>query len=271
MSYYRSRRAGSRKQQRWGLLILALVALGVVAIFTIRWLLQSQQVTLDEKTLCPLQGSPQYVAVIFDKTDVYNATQQQFLRRYFSRFTKELPQGARVALYVIDNRQQIDFKPDLLICNPGSGQQANALYENPALLQKRWQQRFQQPLDAAIKSSMQPASAKASPIFEILQKVALSAFPDSKQAGQRRIILVSDMLQHTSQWSHYRGQMDFKALQKTPYYHKLQTDLQGAQVEILYVRRDGAEALQNKRHAFFWSDYIDSINGKVTVIQRIDG
>ena len=79
------------------------------------------------------------------------------------------------------------------------------------------------------------------------------------------------MLQHTSEWSHYRGQTDFTSLQKTSYYQRINTDLNNAEVNILYVRRDNMEKLQNKRHAFFWANFIESIGGRVTLIEKIDG
>jgi uncharacterized radical SAM superfamily Fe-S cluster-containing enzyme len=65
--------------------------------------------------------------------------------------------------------------------------------------------------------------------------------------------------------------MDFTDLQNTAYYQRLSTDLQNAKVNILYVRRDGMEKFQNKRHAFFWADFIKSMGGQVTLIEKIDG
>ena len=179
--------------------------------------------------------------------------------------------GTHIALYVIDDKERKVIGPDFEICAPRTGNEANALYENPKLIRQRWLERFEQPLDRAIAGFMQPSKADYSPIMEILQVVSLSAFPPEANTAKKKIIIISDMLQHTPEWSNYRGQMDFGKLKDTAYFQRIRTDLHGAEVEILYVRRDGAEKLQTKRHAYFWADFIQAIGGKVTLIEKIDG
>ncbi len=277
MSYYRHKQQQGRRKQWIGVLLLALVAATIAALFGVKLMLEDRRTPLDPDTLCPTTGPSGYLAIVFDKTDSYNPIQQRFLHRWFNTLEQQIPAGTRVSLYVIDGRDEPRLDPELSLCNPGDGSDANVLYENPALLNKRWQTRFQQPLEQAIATSIEPAKADSSPIFEILQTVALSAFPPNvgtdapDPATPRKIVLVSDMIQHTPEWSHYRGQLDMKRLQATPYYQKVRTDLQGAEVQILYVRRAGSEQLQTKRHALFWADYIQSIGGRVTLVERIDG
>ena len=275
MSYYHHRQQQGRRKQWLGALLLLLVVAMVGAVFLFKLSLQRQHIALDPQTQCPLAGPSGYLAVVFDKTDSYNPIQQRFLKRWFERLKQELPTGTQVSLYVIDGSGQARLDPDLVVCNPDDGKHANALYENPALLRKHWRERFEQPLDQAISAFMQPSTADTSPIFEMLQVVALSAFPPASStadnAKPKRIVLISDMIQHTPEWSQYRGQMDLAKLKASPYFTRVGTNLQGADVEILYVRRDGRETLQSKRHALFWADYIAAIGGHVTVIERIDG
>lgn len=266
----RARRDRGRKQ-RLGVVLLLVAGAGLGAIFGLKLYLQAQRTPIDPETLCPLAGGNAQVAILFDKTEPYNRIQQRFLTRFFRELEAELPVGARVSLFVVDADSPDRLGPVLSICNPGDGRDANALYENPARLQRRWRERFQAPLAAAIKDFMQPARSDRSPIMEMLQVIALTAFPAGTDAVPKRLIVVSDMLQHTPEWSHYRGQLDFRALQRSPYYQRVRTDLRGAEAQILYLRRDGAEAIQTKRHAYFWADYIESIRGRTTLIERIDG
>lgn len=271
MSRFRNRKKVSRNKDLIGLLLIVCVVLVFIGLAIFRYQLQQKQVLVDPETLCPIATpSPKYVALVFDKSDVYNTVQQQFLKRFFTEFKSQLVAGTKISIYVIDENKQ-DLAPSFVICAPRTGQDANALYENPLHIRQRWQQKFEQPLDKIIDGFMQAGKADYSPIMEALQKVALSAFPVADTAVEKQIILVSDMLQHTPEWSHYRGQMDFSKLQKTAYYQRVNTDLLNAEVNILYVRREGLEHLQNKRHAFFWADYIASIGGRVTLIEKIDG
>lgn len=271
MARYRKRQQRIRLKNLLGVVLIACV-LGLVGALAYYWRQQQQrQPHFDAATLCPLSGSPVYIAVVFDKTDVYNIVQQRFLQRYFEQFKAQLEPGAHIALYVIDDRSRDMIEPDFEVCAPRTGMEANALYENPNLIRRRWLDRFEKPLDQAIAGFMQPGNADTSPIMEILQVVSLSAFPIESEQAARKVILISDMLQHTAEWSHYRGQMDFSALERSAYFQRIRTDLQGAEVQILYVRRDGMEKLQSKRHAFFWADYIEAIGGRVTLIEKIDG
>ena len=272
MPRYSKRKQAVRNKNVIGIVLILCVAIAFTALAFFRYGLQNDQVLLDSETLCPVEGgSPKYVALVFDKSDTYNNVQQHFLRRYFSQFKSELIPGTRISIYVIDNQQNKEIQPDFIVCAPRTGLDANAFYENPKRIQQRWQSQFEQPLDNAIEGFMLPGTSDFSPIMEMLQIISLSAFPPADSSADKQIIMISDMLHHTPQWSHYRGQMNFRDLEKSIYYQSINTDLQNAEVNILYVRRAGMEKLQNKRHAFFWADYIEAIGGRVTLIEKIDG
>jgi len=272
MTRFRKRKETSRQKNLIGFFVIVCV-LGLISVLAFfRYQLQQNQVLLDPESLCPInKPSPKYVALIFDKSDVYNTVQQRFLKRFFTEFKSQLLAATKISIYVIDEANNKDISPYLVVCAPRTGEDANALYENPRLIRQRWQQQFEQPLDQVIEGFMQAGQSEFSPIMETLQVVSLSAFPVLEPTADKQIIIISDMLQHTPEWSHYRGQMDFSLLQKTSYYQRINTDLQNAEVKILHVRREGMEKIQNKRHAFFWADYIQSIAGRVTLIEKIDG
>ncbi|NOQ64296.1 MAG: hypothetical protein GQ582_07275 [Methyloprofundus sp.] len=272
MPRYSKRKQAAKRKNLWGILLI----IGVLAVFAFlaffRFELQQTKLAYDPDTLCPIGvQSPKYVALVFDKSDAYNKVQQQFLQRFFSQFKANLVAGTRISIYVIDNQKDKPIAPDFVVCAPRTGVDANALYENPKRIQQRWLEQFAQPLDQAIKGFMRAGQANFSPIMEIFQPIALTAFPVINSQADKQIILISDMLQHTPEWSHYRGGMDFSQLEKSSYYQRISTDLQNAEVNILYVRREGKEKIQTKRHAFFWADFIQSIGGRVTLVEKIDG
>ncbi len=270
MSYYR-RKHKAQSKHRLGLLYIALAIVVVITVFSIRILLESRHIVRDSKTGCPVEGSPSYVAIVFDKTDSYNPIQKQYLKRYFRRLKTQLPTHSQIALYVIKAKNKNRITPEVIVCNPGTGKNSSVWSANPTLLKKRWREQFEIPLDKAIEEFMRSSTADSSPILEMVQIVSLSAFPTGSEKSDKQMIIVSDMLHHTTEWSHYRKQFDFESLHQIPYYKKIRTNLHGTEVQILYVRREGAQKLQTKRHAFFWADYMHSINGKVTLIEKIDG
>jgi len=272
MARFRKRKQATKRKNLLGFLLIFSVFCAVLFLAFFRYELKSNQTLYDPKTLCPIDTTiPKYIALVFDKSDIYNKVQQHFLRRYFGEFKKRLIPGTQVSLYVIDDNKDKQISPDFVVCAPRKGDDANAFYENPRLIRQRWQSQFEQPLDNAIEGFMLPGTSDFSPIMEMLQIISLSAFPPADSTADKQIIMISDMLHHTPQWSHYRGQMNFRDLEKSIYYQSINTDLQNAEVNILYVRRAGMEKLQNKRHAFFWADYIEAIGGRVTLIEKIDG
>lgn len=272
MSRFRNRNQLARKKNLIGFFIILGVIIVVIGIAFFRYQLQENKITLDPVTLCPVTApSPKYVALVFDKSDNYNLIQKHFLKRFFTQFKKKLAPGTKISIYLIDETSKNTVLPYLVVCAPRTGKDANVFYENPRIITERWQEKFESPLDEVINGALQAGNASFSPIMEALQVVSLSAFPENATLADKKIILISDMLQHTPEWSHYRGQLDVLKLKKTSYYQRINTDLRNAEVNILYVRREGMEKLQNKKHAFFWADYIKSIGGLVTSIEKIDG
>ncbi len=272
MARTRRRKKAVQQKNILGIVLIIIVSAAVVGLAFFRYQLSQNHVEINPQTLCPTQAdSPEYVALIFDKTDGYNPVQQRFLQRYFSRFKAGLQEGAQVSVYALDDQEKERLQPDFVVCAPRTGEDANALYENPKLIKKRWREQFEQPLDAMISQFLKPRQAKYSPIMEIIQSVSLTAFPAINETAGKRIIIISDMLHHTPEWSHYRGQLSVKKLKKTAYFQRINTFLDNAEVEILYVRRPGKANLQTKRHAYFWADFIKAIGGRVTSIEKIDG
>jgi len=274
MSYYRRSRKDAKNLSIIGYLIILVCCCLIItmAYFFIDG--KKNRIELDPVTNCPkdIDSVSSYVAVIFDKTDTYNRIQQTYLKRYFSDFRKNLSLHSKISFYVITDNDDADaeIRPEYSICNPATGTNADSRYQNEKRMKKNWQTKFEQPLKNAITSYLTPSAANSSPIFEIFQKVALTAFPSDKKA-KKKIIIISDMLHHTDEWSHYDRPLDFDAFSKTPYSKKVSTDLQGASVEILYISREGSENIQTTKHQLFWESYIRENNGVFKKPEYVDG
>lgn len=173
MPRYRSRKQAVRKKNLLGIFLILSVLAVFASLAFFRYQLQSQKIQYDSQTLCPINAaSPKYIALVFDKSDTYNKVQQQYLRRFFSKFKADLMPGTRISVYVIDNQQNKAIAPDFVVCAPRSGKAANAFYENPKHIRQRWRSQFEQPLDQAIEGFMQTAQSDSSPIMEIFQTIS---------------------------------------------------------------------------------------------------
>jgi len=261
-----------KKQDAFGLLLMLFVIAVVGGVlYGIDNFLPSKQ-RIDENTMCPISGPISKTAVIVDKTDSYNHIQIASLENIFSSIEESIPVGGMILFYVVNKNSYEDIEPFFTACNPGSGDNANSLYENPKLLRDKWLAKFKEPLKEIRAEIIHGGAEKSSPIFEVIQAVSLTGFNHSAKDTLLELHLFSDMLQHTKEWSHYAsGGDDFSKLGASNYFQKIRTDLQGANIFLHYIRRDGAEGLQTNRNALFWEKYFKSNNAVVQSVDRVDG
>jgi hypothetical protein len=95
-----------------------------------------------------------------------------------------------------------------------------------------------------------------SPIMEALQALISETPSFSKQRGSRRIIVASDMLQHSDNLSFYRGQ-GWDHFSKQNGADRLAGNLTGVDIEILRIPRSGGNVPDNKLVENFWARYFD--------------
>lgn len=247
-----------RQQQLWG--VIAIVAIMVVAIVvvTLRIIAGEHRVALDPKTKCPVGRSPAaFEIVLVDATEGFNDSQQLFLQKYFSTLDAEIPDHAKVAVYVLDGTEGFGPPaPTFEMCKPPSGKDASAWTQNPERLRREWSTSFHDPLGKALESSLAKPGSNESPIMALIQKAVLTSFPLGRDGAPRRLVLISDLLENTKSYSHYGATPPtFETFRKQPIAPHLRIDLSGVDVEVLYVTRVGQERTQGMAHLDFWKDY----------------
>ena len=128
--------------------------------------------------------------------------------------------------------------------------------KNPTIISERYAQEFTRPIQATLAAMLTGDSENQSPIMEALQSLA-SETPDFTTArGQRKIIIVSDMLQHSDTLSFYRGEgWDYFAEKNG--VARLAGNLRNVTIEILRIPRVGNDIPSNEISEGFWSRYFD--------------
>ena len=131
--------------------------------------------------------------------------------------------------------------------------------------------------DSASIALSAAAPASRSHIMEAVREISVTFLRRPPYSGQRRrLILVSDLLQHSETLSLYdmldRGQaIDLVAIMASwPTVSLLDTDLTGTDVIIYYVpRRAGFE--ESRELAQFWSDWVHQQRGLIDRVVRLEG
>lgn len=235
---------------------------GIVALVALAgaggWALFQQQRAdaVDAATLCPETGATSELAVLLDITDPLGATQSLRLRAELERLVVESSRGTLVALgRVSDDPGQLGAA--YLLCRPMTGTEGGEWTRNPTQLDRQFQERFLKPFRAELAGMLDAGEAKQSPIMEGLQALLAGTEASGvKVAGERRIVIASDLIQHSDALSFYRGD-DWASFAASPAFGRLARNLDGADVTLIQVPRGGGKVDMGAVEDF-WVRYLDA-------------
>ncbi|TFL19632.1 hypothetical protein [Jannaschia formosa] len=253
----RSRRQGGagRTVLGAGLIVLALAGFGGLG-----WLLwdRAQAPGLDAASLCPEDGPVGHLAILIDTTDPISPTQLARARAELASMIEAAPDFTRVSLATVSPRAA----PVRSLCKPPSD--ASALTANPRLVAERYESDFLAPVTETLDGLLAVPEADSSPIIEALQAF-LAAIPDFGD-GPARVVLVSDLVQHSEVFSFYRGG-DWDSFSASGGAERLARSLDGAEVAILRFPRPAAPRAAVDD---FWVRYLDA-QGAARVVPTVLG
>ena len=253
----RRRNRRKAKQQRQAILNIILLVSTLMIGGVLFWSLQPEP--YDEDTLCILSEElPPHTAVIIDKTDEYSAAEAGLIAAAIRRTRDRLDVGERLTLFELDARGQFDPRGEMSMCNPGRGDQVNPLFRNPKMIEERYSDLFEAPMEAILDDLVTPKEAPASPILEALARLAQTEnFSD--QAPDRSILLVSDMLQNSDVFTAYGGAGRIPETASDPrdaaniIIGRFGDGLRGTQLEVRLIPRDRHVDLQRGPLAAYWN------------------
>jgi hypothetical protein len=252
------------------LICLAVAGLGSLAYF---YFSVRQSPTLDPVSLCPTSGPEGITVVLVDTSDdLPEIAQRQVLGILDDQITG-LPAYYKLDIRVLDvpnGRSRSLFAK----CNPGDGKGLSEWTNNPRIARMRWIESFKAPASDAVQHSVVTAQAKNSPIMGALQDIAVDEFSSSAaQSVPKSLIIVSDMLENTRDYSQYQNLADlsYQRFRQSQAYLKYRTDLHGARVTIDYVQRILPKGIDTVRHIEFWKDWITDNRGTFEIARRLQG
>jgi len=225
---------------------------------------------------CSIKNGPNAVtAIIFDKSQKYSTEQVTDIKTSFNLWlagkepnTKNrrvaldfFEEGNLIQLYVTDQKA-VDtpngLTPIAELCVPKDFQTANKWIENPDFLKADYNN-FISKFATAIESLLQASEGK-SPIMETFVRISNSEnfqkYPDKKH----NMFIVSDMLQASDNYSHYKKGTDWKTFEDemtgTVF---MRPRLNGVQWQVFYAKRSDLRDrnLQTTKLSNFWERFFD--------------
>ena len=266
----RRRNARGRRQRNQAVINFTLAGIAVALVGFAVVALQPEP--YDEQTLCALtEELPPHTAVIIDKTDEYSEEQADLIAGVIRRTRNRLEVGERFTLFELDEQGQFDPRGEFSLCNPGRGDQVNALFRNPKQIEERYATLFEAPMDNALKDLVTPKEAPSSPIMEALARLAQTeVFSD--RAPRRSVVIISDMLQNSDIFTAYGGRgampanMPDARTTADRIAGRFGTSLDGVSLEIRLIPRDRYVDLQRGALREYWDEVLTDLG--VTVEWR---
>jgi hypothetical protein len=266
------RKRRKRAQDRLGVALIVVVALLIAGGVAGYVYLEQTRVALDETTLCPKDGARSLTVVLVDRTDPLTTVQRTALRKRLEEIKDGVARYGALQIYSVEPIGETLLRPVVDLCNPGRGADIDPKFGNPGLVERKWRERFEAPIEALLDELMKTHEADSSPIMESIQSIAVSTLRGNAGADiPRQLVIASDMLQHTAGYSHYQEALPFEEFRKSDYYRRFQADLRGVEIAIIYIRRDTRRAAQGKAHVQFWRDYVSDLGGTLTSVVALEG
>ena len=196
----------------------------------------NQPPATDADTHCRLdRQDPSHTIILVDQSDPFNTTDVAWVRALLEDEARALPKYGRLTLTVPNASSPYDPAVVWSACSPDSAAGANPIFQNPRMIEQAWQRRFHDPLMAGAETVLVDNVAPSSPLMEAI--FTLGDRPDfQSQTPARRLILVSDLMQHSKDFSMYRTGTDWEAFAATP-LDGMRPGLEGVSVVARVVPR----------------------------------
>jgi len=219
----------------------------------------------DADTLCRNEISA-HTIVVLDKTDSLSIKQRRYILEYINKEKNKLGQFEKFSIFTLTENVYMSPQPVFSKCNPGTGTAANMLYQNPKKIQNRFNEFFSAPLIKNVRNMLSDNTGAKSPIFEMIKALSVrDDFDDNMQT--RSLIIISDMMHHTSDYSHYKNSVDYEYFLRKSYADEVASSLNAVNVKIVYLLRDNLGNIQGNRHLLFWKDYFEEAGAMIAEVR----
>lgn len=209
------------------------------------------------------------VVIVLDQSEALSSSHAEQIIQIVDEYivnNEMVPVGGRVSFYRFgkddfkSNGDGQTIKPEISLCKPAA--EGNALYQNNRKINKKFQSTFFDPIKNVITNSVGVAYGERSPILEMVKYLtSLPAFSDDK-VKSRKLILISDLLQHSDSVSSYKKKY------KVPDY--LITNMVGWDLNVLQLQRYGRDrSLQSESDNGLWKSYFTNSSVKSLNLQLI--
>lgn len=280
-----------RQQQKRRKDILGII--GIISILAFGgggyYFFSSNSDPLDDNNCSIKNGPKALTAIVFDKSQMYSAEQVTDIQTSFELWlsgkqaaSKNKPikldffsEGSLLQLYVTDNEDVTSvggLDPLVELCVPADFKNANALIQNPGMMEATYQD-FLNQFSIILKDLLQTQEG-TTPLLETFVRLSNSKSFQSHGDKQHNMLIISDMLQSSKNYSHYDQGVNWKKFEKimagTIY---LGPSLNNVRWQVFLAKRENSrdKALQTTELSNFWEEFFSNADAIMEPWVLIDG
>lgn len=246
------------------------LAMGAIVISVITYAaIASQTEKPNPETNCYKHISGK-MAILIDKTDAIPIqTQTEIQTRAWDAIQEHSKMGDLISVYEITQNSLQNLQPSFQMCRPKSGEDASELTENVKNINKKFKEQFEKPLLNILSGNT--GQAQNSPIAEAMSDINLSK--NLRNAEYGRILLFSDLMQHSSNVSTYGCNNPDSAI------NLFKVSRQGSSqrptfnntvVELHIIPRPKMTEQEVQCRDKFWLWFLGDMRGQNYGVQRLD-
>lgn len=237
--------------------ILALVILGSFIAAYVTKSKEASNISRDAETAyCRKDVLPESTVIVIDHTDSINPTQKASLERRLWDVASNVEKNGSIRFYSVDANDHEILNAEFELCNPGSEKDVSDWDGNKRLAHKRYEKLFSGIVKEKMDGILSADTASRSPIMKSVQAAVVNSFIGGEnKAVKKRLVLVSDLLEHSSDFSLYGNAPDFETFRKGNYWPSVKADMKDVEVTIFWLNRKGSEKFQKPQLKTFWQMY----------------
>lgn len=225
---------------------------------------------IDSETYCAVSGPSALTVIAIDASDPYDAVQVREIDNQVRDLLGRMEAGHRLDIYTMNAGRGGLATRVFSRCNPGHAIWIDQVAGQPTQVERIYREEFSDAIDAALNNTIAEGAANTSPIVESLRAIAADSLGDVPLETPRRLIIASDLVQHSDVYSMFRsGVGDFQAFSNSRHYADAQTDFRSADVDLIVIVRSEYGHLQTRELLLWWEEYMRANNGRVRDFSRI--
>ncbi|MEL6662422.1 MAG: hypothetical protein AAFR33_05415 [Pseudomonadota bacterium] len=205
------------------------------------------------------RNDPAHTVVLIDQSDPFSPNDMDWVRQLIDEEARSLPKYGRLTVLMPNAARPFDPKVLHMTCSSGSPDRANPITSNPRMVADAFRKSFYEPLMADVDRALEDTRQPASPLSEALYAVGDRA-DFQKDARNRRLVIVSDLMQHSAEFSFYRVGADYGAFRDSDLAEDLPR-LEGVDVVARIVPRQMYDLPMGEVKAF-WRAYFRETGAK---------